>query len=62
MQASSTTRSGGDGTRRKARRGLAVYFAMVALLSAPVEAAIIAADLESAPTMIYGSHRELPHA
>ncbi len=62
MKASSTTHNGGDATRRKARRGLAVYFAMVALLSASVKAAIIAADLESIPTMNHGSHRELPHS
>jgi hypothetical protein len=62
MQTTRTTYTDGDSTRRKASRGLAIYFAMVALLSAPVEAAIIAADLECAPTMNYGSHRELPHA
>jgi membrane protease YdiL (CAAX protease family) len=34
------------GTRRKARRGLAVFFAVVLALSAPIQAVIIAADLD----------------
>ena len=35
-----------DATRRKARRGLAVFFAIVLALSAPIQAVIIAADLD----------------
>jgi membrane protease YdiL (CAAX protease family) len=50
MQASSTIHNGGDATRRKARRGLAVYFAIVVLLSAPIQAVVIAADLEGGRT------------
>jgi CAAX protease family protein len=46
MQASSTTHNGSDGTRRKARRGLAIYLGVVVLLSAPIEATIIAAGLD----------------
>ncbi len=35
-----------DATRRRARRGLAVFFAIVVALSAPIQAVIIAADLD----------------
>jgi membrane protease YdiL (CAAX protease family) len=35
-----------DATRRKARRGLAIFFAIVVALSAPIQAVIIAADLD----------------
>jgi membrane protease YdiL (CAAX protease family) len=45
MQTTPTTHSDGE-TRRQARRGLAVYFAIVVLLSAPIQAVIIAADLD----------------
>jgi uncharacterized protein len=41
-----TFADGDDGSRRKARRGLAIFFAIVALLSAPIQAVIIAADLD----------------
>ena len=46
MHESTATRNGGDETRRKARRGLAIYFGVVVLLSAPIEAAIIYLDLD----------------
>jgi flagellin-like protein len=47
MQMTPTTfADGDDGSRRKARRGLAIFFAIVALLSAPIQAVIIAADLD----------------
>ena len=62
MQTTPTTYTDGDDTRRKARRGLAIYFAIVVALSAPIQAVIIAADLGSAPTTNYGSHRERPRA
>jgi membrane protease YdiL (CAAX protease family) len=35
-----------DSTRHQARRGLLIYFAAVVLLSAPIQAVIIASDLE----------------
>jgi membrane protease YdiL (CAAX protease family) len=35
-----------DDTRRRARRGLSVYFAVAVALSAPIQAVIIAADLD----------------
>ncbi len=44
MQTTPTTYTDDD-TRRKARRGLAIYFSIVVLLSAPVQAIIINADL-----------------
>ena len=46
MQTTQTTYTGGDDTRRRARRGLAVYFGVVVLLSAPIEVAIIYLDLD----------------
>ena len=46
MQTTQTTYTDGDDIRRRARRGLVIYFAIVVALSAPVQAAIIAADLE----------------
>jgi membrane protease YdiL (CAAX protease family) len=46
MQTTPTTYTDGDDTRRQARRGLAIYFAIVVLLSAPIQAVIIAADLD----------------
>jgi membrane protease YdiL (CAAX protease family) len=46
MQTTQTTYTDGDDTRRRARRGLAIYFAVVVALSAPIQAVIIAADLE----------------
>jgi membrane protease YdiL (CAAX protease family) len=46
MQTTPTTFTDGDDTRRRARRGLAIYFAIVVLLSAPIQAVIIAADLD----------------
>jgi membrane protease YdiL (CAAX protease family) len=46
MQTTQTTYTDGDDTRRRARRGLAVYFAVIVALSVPVQAVIIAADLE----------------
>ena len=46
MQTTPTTYTDGDDTRRQARRGLAIYFAVVVLLSAPIQAVIIAADLD----------------
>jgi hypothetical protein len=61
MQTTSTLYTDG-GIRRQARRGLAVYFGVVLALSAPIQAVIIAADLGSAPTTNYGSHRERPRA
>ncbi len=45
MQTTPTTHTDGE-TRRQARRGLAIYFAIVVLLSAPIQAVIIAADLD----------------
>ncbi len=44
MQTTPTTYTDGDGARRKARRGLAIFFAIVVLLSAPIEAGIILTD------------------
>jgi membrane protease YdiL (CAAX protease family) len=44
MQTTPTTYTDDD-TRRMARRGLAIYFSVVVLLSAPVQAIIIYADL-----------------
>ncbi len=47
MQATPTTFTDPDGdTRRQARRGLLVFFAVVVALSTPIQAVIIAADLE----------------
>ena len=46
MQTTQTTYTDGADTRRRARRGLAIYFAVVVALSAPMQAVIIAADLE----------------
>lgn len=45
MQKTLTTNTDTD-TRRRARRGLVIYFAIVALLSAPVQALIIYLDLD----------------
>ena len=41
MQTTPTTYTDGHDTRRKARRGLAIYFAIVVALSAPIQAVII---------------------
>jgi CAAX protease family protein len=46
MKTTQTTYTDGDDTRRRARRGLAIYFAVVVALSAPILAVIIASDLE----------------
>ena len=45
MQTTPRTHTDGE-TRRRARRGLAIYFAIMVLLSAPIQAVIIAADLD----------------
>lgn len=45
MQTTPTTYTDGE-TRRRARRGLSIYFAIVVLFSAPIQAVIIAADLD----------------
>ena len=46
MKTTQRTYTDGDDTRRRARRGLTIYFAVVVLLSAPIEATIIAAGLD----------------
>ena len=46
MHTTSTTYTDGDDTRSQARCGLAIYFAVVVLLTAPIQAVIIASDLE----------------
>jgi membrane protease YdiL (CAAX protease family) len=46
MQTTPTIYTDGDDTHRQARRGLAIYFAVAILLSAPIQAVIIAADLD----------------
>jgi membrane protease YdiL (CAAX protease family) len=46
MQTLPTTYTDEDDTRRKARRGLSIYFAIVVVLSAPIQAVIITADLD----------------
>jgi membrane protease YdiL (CAAX protease family) len=46
MQTTHTTYTGGDDTRRQARRGLAIFFTIVVALSAPIQALIIASDLD----------------
>jgi membrane protease YdiL (CAAX protease family) len=46
MQTTQTTYTDRNDTRRSARRGLAIYFAVVLALSAPIQAVIIAADLD----------------
>ena len=45
MQTTQTTYTEGD-VQRQARRGLAIYFAVIVVLSAPIQAVIIAADLD----------------
>ena len=45
MQTTSTTYTDGD-IRHQARRGLAIYFAIVVAVSAPIQAVIINADLD----------------